>query len=202
MMTALLPLLALLAAAPADAGVHVNVSVPGVNIVFDPWSPAYVPPPRAGWEWHPGYWDMWGTWHPGYWTPNEVRPGWIWVSGYWVGPRWVEGYWRPVSRPGYYWHDGYYAHGAWVPGSWVTWVEHERREAAARARYDTYDRHEDRADHAEDVRDRREDYYDRLEDRYDRNPGDREDYYDRLEDRTDRAEDARDRREDRSDRRR
>lgn len=196
----LFPIIAILAgltSSPAEAGVHVDVTVPGVHIVFDPWSPAYVPAPRPGYVWIPGFFDAWGSWHPGHWRPVEVRPGYVWVDGYWVGPQYIEGYWRPTYRAGYSWIDGYYYRGTWYPGRWATPSEYARHRA-----YDARDRAEDRADHAEDMRDRREDYYDRMEDRTDRNPYDREDVRDRAEDRTDRAEDSRDRREDSADRRR
>ena len=59
----------------------------------------YVPEPRNGWVWQPGYWTLdegeW-VWIEGRWVPD--------YRGYfWVGPRWEQdpdGYWRLV--PGHW----------------------------------------------------------------------------------------------------
>jgi len=113
-----LALLAGLVSAPAEAGVHVSVAVPGVRVVIDPWAPGYRPGPRAGWAWVDGYRDSWGNWVPGYWVPSYSRVGYTWVPGYWEGRVYVDGYWRPASRVGYRWVDGYYSGGRWIAGRW------------------------------------------------------------------------------------
>jgi len=71
---------ALGAAAPvASADIYVRVAPPAPRTEF-------VPAPRHGYVWAPGYWDWRGHRH-------------VWVSGHWVrerpgyvyyGPRWVE----------------------------------------------------------------------------------------------------------------
>ncbi len=202
-------LLAGLAFAPATAlaGSHVRVSVgvPAVNVVIDPWGPAYVPAPRAGYAWVNGYYDNYGYWHPGHWVPTARRSGYVWVPGYWSGPHYVDGYWRPAARPGYVWRDGYYRGGAWVGGGWVDHSHYksayEWREDRREAWEDARERREDRAERWEDAQERREDRAERWEDAQERREDRSERYEDRNENREDRAEQREDRGEDRDDRR-
>ncbi len=60
----------------------------------------YVPEPRPGYAWQPGYWTLQGG-------------AWIWVDGGWV-----------AERPGYVWTPVHWEHapdGSWrlVPGRWT-----------------------------------------------------------------------------------
>jgi hypothetical protein len=60
----------------------------------------YVPEPRAGYAWQPGYWTL--------------------DNGQWV---WVEGQWIPL-QPGYAWSPAHWEQapdGSWklLPGRWV-----------------------------------------------------------------------------------
>lgn len=125
-----LALLAGLVSTPAEAGVYVSIGIPAVHVAVDPWSPAYVPAPRAGYTWAAGYYDGIGVWHPGHWVPVHARAGYAWVAGYWVGAVYHDGYWRPAARSGYAWVDGYYSHGRWIDGYWrhAAYVRHEVHE--------------------------------------------------------------------------
>ncbi|MCK6507210.1 hypothetical protein L6R53_28205 [Myxococcota bacterium] len=95
------------------------------DFVVHAWAQWWVPPPRAGWVWVPGYW-AWGYWHPGYWrpvAPPPVRAGvtYVYVPGWWQGDLYIEGWWRPVTRSDgeWTWVEGYYLEdGTWVPGHW------------------------------------------------------------------------------------
>ena len=118
MFASLLVMLASLAVNPAQAGVHVSVSVPGVSIVVNPWDPGYRPAPRAGYHWVDGYWAG-PNWVPGYWQPAYARAGYLWVPGYWNGHSYIDGYWRPSVRAGYVWVGGSYYGGRWYDGGWV-----------------------------------------------------------------------------------
>lgn len=124
-LTGFLALSALFAPATAEARPrhrpppHVYVGGPRVHVVVNPWAPAYMPAPRAGWVWVPGAY-FGPRWRPGYWAPAAVRAGWLWVPGYWAGTVYVDGYWREEARPGQVWVDGYYDDdGVWVPGYWA-----------------------------------------------------------------------------------
>ena len=78
---------ALGAAATSSAFARVDVAV-GVGIGVPPPAPyvEYVPPPRYGYVWAPGYW----AWH---------RDHHVWVRGRYV-----------VARPGYYWVPDRWVH--------------------------------------------------------------------------------------------
>lgn len=92
---------------------------PVVRVVVDPWGPAYVPAPRDGYVWIPGY-VLHGRYVPGHWEPAYTRPGLVWVPGHWVGRTYVDGYWRPAAQPGMAWVDGWYdERGAWHEGYWA-----------------------------------------------------------------------------------
>jgi hypothetical protein len=60
----------------------------------------YVPDPRPGWVWQPGYWTL----------QNDQ---WVWVDGVWV-----------AENPGYAWSPAHWEgqpDGTWhlIPGQWV-----------------------------------------------------------------------------------
>ena len=103
----------------ADAGVTISVWSPGV-VVFDPYTPTYVPAPRADYVWIPGGYDEYGNFQPGYWQPVVENPGYSWAAGYWVGRAYHEGYWRPMAQPGRAWVDGYYLNNRYVRPRWVS----------------------------------------------------------------------------------
>jgi hypothetical protein len=79
-----------------------GLAAAGIAIDIDIAPPAprveVVPPPRAGYEWAPGYWDYRGHEH-------------VWVPGRWVGERrgyhWVPDRWE---QRGPHWHH--------EPGHW------------------------------------------------------------------------------------
>lgn len=73
-------------ALPAAARTQVDFFV---NVAPPPVYREYVPAPRSGYVWVPGYWD-WGRGHR------------VWVAGHWVRPRY--GYYHEPAR----WH---YRHG-------------------------------------------------------------------------------------------
>ena len=115
------PLLALalsFTAPTAEAGVYVNVSVPGITVAVNPWSPHWTPAPRAGYRWVAGHWEG-RSWVPGYWVPTYSRAGYVWVPGYWDHMNWVEGYWRPASYAGYVWVEPAWYGGVYYAGGWV-----------------------------------------------------------------------------------
>lgn len=92
---------------------------PAVHVVVDPWGPAYVPAPRAGYVWVPGYVHH-GRYVPGHWQPTYSRAGYVWVQGHWAGRHYVEGYWRPVAQRGMVWVEGGYdERGVWHEGYWA-----------------------------------------------------------------------------------
>jgi YXWGXW repeat-containing protein len=78
---------ALSAGAMPSAFARVDVAV-GVGIGVPPPAPyvEYVPPPRYGYVWAPGYWA---------WRHDRH----VWVRGHWV-----------VARPGYYWVPDRWVH--------------------------------------------------------------------------------------------
>lgn len=133
-------LLAALFGRPAEAGVRVAVSSPGVEIVVSPFSPTYVPAARPGYVWVPGYYDPYGFYVPGTWEPIAHRAGYIWVPGYWIGASYYDGYWRPRLHADDVWVAGYYAGGRYVPARWVP-----RREVDEARRREAHEREEARA---------------------------------------------------------
>jgi hypothetical protein len=87
----------------------------------DPWSPAWVPPPREGWAWVPGHYVD-GTWIPGHWEPIAAGPaGYVYAPGFWVGTHYMAGHWRLAARPGWTWvaasvgADHVVVQGHWEP---------------------------------------------------------------------------------------
>jgi hypothetical protein len=90
------------------------------TIGVGPWSPKYVPAPRAGFRWVAGYYVR-GIWWPGYWEPvASPKPGMVWVPGHWQGEHYVEGYWRDANRAGMVWIEGSYDEdGNWIDGRWI-----------------------------------------------------------------------------------
>lgn len=86
-----------------------------------PWDPFWLPPPRFGWAWVPGYW-YYGWWYPGYWRPDVlvVPSGYVYVPGWWESDVYVEGFYRLEERPDWEWIDGYYLEdGTWIRGHWA-----------------------------------------------------------------------------------
>jgi hypothetical protein len=85
-------------AANAAVGVYLNVAPPPPRAEF-------VPAPRRGYVWVPGYWDVRGrhhVWRPGYW--EVARRGYNYAPPVWVqrGDRWQldRGGWRRGDRDG------------------------------------------------------------------------------------------------------
>jgi hypothetical protein len=65
--------------ASADVGIYLAVPPPPVRV-------EHVPPPRSGYIWAPGYWDVRGNhhvWHTGHW--ERERHGY-----YYAQPRWEQ----------------------------------------------------------------------------------------------------------------
>lgn len=124
-MFAILVAVFLTSSAPAHAGVVVSVWSPGV-VVFDPYTPEYMPAPRPDYVWIPGGYDPYGYYVPGYWQPVATNPGHVWAAGYWSGRTYHEGYWRPATQPGRAWIDGYYVKGRHVGPRWVPEKHAER----------------------------------------------------------------------------
>lgn len=102
---------------------HATVVFVHFDFTPDPWGPAWLPPPRAGWDWVPGHWAG-AIWVPGHWRPIAPAPAWYrvpwrFVPGFWAGPIYVEGYWRQEARPDWVWVEGeYLADGSYLPGHW------------------------------------------------------------------------------------
>jgi hypothetical protein len=102
---------------------HVTYVVVAFPFMVDPWGPVWIPPPRQGWVWVPGYWSF-GWWHPGHWRPLGLPPvlhsvSYIYVPGWWFGDVYVEGYYRVADRDGWVWVEGAYtADGRYIPGHW------------------------------------------------------------------------------------
>jgi hypothetical protein len=91
------------------------------TIGIGPWSPTYVPAPRAGFRWIAGFYRH-GVWSPGYWVPLAAAPapGMIWINGHWEGDRYVDGYWGRPEDAGDVWIEGHYDDdGTWIEGRWV-----------------------------------------------------------------------------------
>ena len=96
------------------------------DFVPSPWVVTWVPPSRPGWEWIPGYYDVYGYWVPGYWAPVYSAPTYngvqyVYVPGWWQDDLYVEGYYRPEYRDDgdWNWVEGYYLEdGTYVPGHW------------------------------------------------------------------------------------
>jgi hypothetical protein len=91
-------------AAFARVDVAVQIGVPPPAPVVE-----YVPAPRYGYVWAPGYWAWYGNRHV--WVRGRYvieRPGYYWVADRWVsrGPYWryQAGYWAPhrYRRHAYY----------------------------------------------------------------------------------------------------
>ena len=67
----------------------------------------YVPEPRTGFTWQPGYWTIEGNawvWVEGRWV--SLHPGYYWSPTHWVGDpdgtwRLIPGQWIPVGPPSY-----------------------------------------------------------------------------------------------------
>lgn len=83
----------LLTAGMADAQVVVRVGPPAPRV-------EHIPPPRAGYAWHAGYYRYDGgryVWMPGAYV-RPPRAGGVWVEGHWRESRggwvWQEGHWR------------------------------------------------------------------------------------------------------------
>jgi YXWGXW repeat-containing protein len=85
-------------------GTAVGASILTAAIVSSRPPPAprvvYVPPPRSGYVWQPGYW-------------TRDHRQWVWVEGYWVR-----------RHPGYQWQPSEWVQdpdGQWrlLPGQWV-----------------------------------------------------------------------------------
>ena len=92
-----------------------------VRVVLGPWSPSYVPAPRAGFVWV-GWRLTAGLWSPGHWRPKAPPPrvGLVFVPGYWRSGVYVDGYWREPEQDGMVWVEGYYDdNGDWIEGRWV-----------------------------------------------------------------------------------
>jgi hypothetical protein len=100
--------------------------VVGFGFAVYPWRPIWVPPPRAGWYWIPGWWSM-GIWWPGYWAPSSTTviiydTDYVYVPGYWSGTVYVDGFYRRAARDDgdWAWVDGHYLDdGTWIPGHWM-----------------------------------------------------------------------------------
>jgi hypothetical protein len=91
----LLPIVALLLAAPSAANAQVSF---GVTIGPPPAPRPYRVAPRPGpdYVWIEGYWYPQGghyRWHTGYWT-RPPYAGAYWVEPYHDGRRFVSGYWE------------------------------------------------------------------------------------------------------------
>ncbi len=102
---------------------HATVAVVYFDWACDPWTPAWVPPPRDGWVWVPGHFED-GVWIPGHWAPvRAAAAGYVYQPGFWVGTRYIEGFWRLADRPGWRWveatidADGLAVAGHWEPAS-------------------------------------------------------------------------------------
>ncbi len=109
LIAAAIPLLSLLAAAPADAQVRMEFGVR-----FGP------PPPRYEVMYDAPF--KHAVWVRGHWGWDRYEDRYVWVSGHWVARRpaynWVDGDWHRGPR-GWYYREGGWVHkgnGRWSRG--------------------------------------------------------------------------------------